>query len=116
MNDFIAVPIPVCESDEEIDYLEYLKDFDEQLSLILDFKVDDGDCRTSCVGYQITDVTVCENRISIDYEISTHTYYGCKDMDSDGCVYRAVTGVSKGNHWLFKPSLCPDPRSTFEEF
>ena len=118
MDNEICIPIPPDLEDEEegIDLIEYVQGYVDELSPAFDLKVDDGDCRTSYVDHQITRVSLTDSGVLIEYEILTHTYYGCKDMDSDGTVWRNFSGVRSGTHWLFKPSLSPDPRSTFEEF
>ena len=118
MDEEILIPIPpgLDDEDEEVDLLEYLQCHAEALSPAFDLKVDDGDCRTSCVGHEITDVSLTDDGVQIEYEVLTHTYYGCKDIDSDGAISRSLAGVSNGTNWVFKTSLSLDPRSTFEEF
>lgn len=118
MDEEIFIPIPpgLEDEDEEVDLLEYLQGHAEVLSPAFDLKVDDGDCRTSYVDHEITDVSLVDDGVHIEYAVSTHTYHGCKDMDSDGTIWRSLAGVSNGTHWVFKPSLSLDPRSTFEEF
>jgi hypothetical protein len=111
--------IPVCselDEDDCIDLLGYLEGFEEEFSRALDLKVDDGDCRTTYVDHRITDASLTSDGIDIHYDIDTHTFYGCKDMDSEGTVSRVLTGVSNGTHWVFAPSLHLDPRSTLDEF
>jgi hypothetical protein len=117
MNDEIHIPIlPGLGEDNEEEVFEYLAGLTETLRPAFDLKVDDGDERTTCVNHQITCVTLTDYGVQIDYEISTHTFYGCKDIDSEGFVCRTVNGVSNGTHWVFRRSLSVDPRSTFEEF
>ena len=118
MDSDIRIPIPCDLEDEgaETNLLEYLESFIEELSPAFDLKVDDGDCRTSYVDHQIVNASLTDSGVLVEYEISTHTFYGCKDMDSDGTVGRSFIGVSNGTHWVFAPSLSMDPRSTFEEF
>ena len=118
MNNEICIPIPPGLEDEDvdIDLIEYLEGYAGELSPAFDLKVDDGDCRTSYSGHQIMHASLINDGVLIEYEISTHTYHGCKDMDSEDTIWRSFYGVSNGTHWVFKPSLSPDPRSTFEEF
>ena len=118
MDNEISIPVPSVLEDEEgeVDLIDYLENYAEELSPAFDLKVDDGDCRTSYVDHQITHASLTDGGVLIEYEILTHTYYGCKDMDSDGSVCRNFSGVRSGAHWVFKPSLSLDPRSTFEEF
>ena len=118
MDEDILIPIPpgLEDEDEEVDLLAYLQGHAEALSPAFDLKVDDGDCRTSYVDHEITDVSLTHDGVQIEYSVSTHTYYGCKDMDSDDTIWRSLAGASNGAHWVFKPSLSLDPRSTFEEF
>jgi hypothetical protein len=118
MDNEISIPIPPnLEDDEgEVDLIEYLESYADDLSPAFDLKVDDADCRTSYVDHQITHASLTDSGVWIEYEILTHTYHGCKDMNSDGRVWRDLFGVRSGTHWVFKPSLSLDPRSTFEEF
>ena len=118
MDNEIWVPIPPGLEDEteESDLLEYLSSFTESLRPAFDLKVDDGDGRTTCISHQITCASLTEGAVLIEYEISTHTFYGCKDIDSEGWVCRSINGISNGTHWVFRASLSVDPRSTFEEF
>jgi hypothetical protein len=116
MENYVAIPIPDSTEDDEPDYLEYIKGFHEELTPALDLKVDDGDCRTQYMDHQFTDVTVQGGQITVDYEITTDTYYGCKDIDRMGTLWRAITGQSNGTHWIFPHYTYAEPRSTFEEF
>lgn len=117
MDDDIYIPIPPgLEKEEEVDLIEYLERYADALSPAFDLKVDGGDCRTSYVDHQIIDATLTDNGIMVHYEISTHTYHGCKDMDSEDTILRDFFGLSDGIHWVFQSSLSLDPRSTFEEF
>lgn len=115
-NDRIAIPIPIPSDHDEPDYLEYIKGFRDELRPALDLKVDDGDCRTTCLGHEFTEVIVTGDQIIIHYEITTDTYYGCKDIESIGSEWRVVTGVNNGSHWIFLRCTYPEARSTFEEF
>ncbi|MCP9859834.1 MULTISPECIES: hypothetical protein [unclassified Cyanobium] len=115
-EDHVAIPIPISSEDDEPDYLEYIKGFRDELRPALDLKVDDGDCRTTYLDHEFTDATMAGDQITIDYEVTTDTYYGCKDIDSLGSVWRAITGTSNGAHWIFPHYTYPDDRSTFEEF
>jgi len=116
MENYVAIPIVIAsEDDDEPDYLKYIRSFQDDLIPALDLKVDDGDCRTTYIDHELTEVSVRGDQITVDYEITTDTYYGCKDIDSMGTIWRAITGSSDGAHWIFPHCTYPEPRSTFEE-
>ncbi len=99
------------------DGVSYFSEYLEDLEEAFDLRVDDSDPRTSYLSHEIQSVTLySDGSVALDYEVTTDTYYGCKDIDSLDYLYRAICGRPSGDYWEFDKCIYPEPRSTVEEF
>ena len=57
-----------------------------------------------------------DGSVTLTYDITTVTYYGCRDIDSQDTITRSIVGERVDGKWEFKQSIYCEPRSTFEEF
>ncbi len=99
------------------DGVRYFRDYLEILEEAFDLRVDDSDPRTSYLSHEIRSVTLhSDGSVTLDYEVTTDTYYGCRDIDSLDYLDRAIHGRLSGDYWEFDKCVYPEPRSTVEEF
>ena len=113
----IQVPVPNNFEDHCFVDAKYFCQYLSVLEKAFDLRVDDGDPWTSYLSHDIIDAYLnTDGSVTLTYDITTDTYYGCRDIDSQDTITRSIVGERVDGKWEFKQSIYCEPRSTFEEF
>ena len=116
MNTPIRIALPAHLSEDEWKQCldARLDEFKAALDLSVGVEADNS--QAIIRGIRIETLALHEDKLRLGYSIDWSIHYGCEDLSVAGVQRHHVVAARQGNVLWFTPFVCPEPRSTLDEF